>query len=113
MLTATDLQRLLEVFPDVEVTEDKGRRTTFLNTRQELHRLLHVRPFRFRMEIQHLTDNIEDMLTALLRRDILLNTVREEHDADFIVVLNGRESNSCSNLRHHITLHLMLGTEVQ
>ena len=53
------------------------------------------------------------MLTAFLRWDILLNLIGEEHHTNLIIVLYGAEGDGGSNLRHHVTLHLLLGTEIE
>lgn len=53
------------------------------------------------------------MFAATLRRNVLLNAVGEEDNPDFIVVLNGRESQGCGNLSHKVFLHLTLRTEVE
>ena len=53
------------------------------------------------------------MLSALLGRNILLNLVREEHHSNLIVVLNGAECKRCGYFRYHITLHLLLRSEIE
>ena len=65
------------------------------------------------MIIKHLTDNIQDMLTTFLGRDVFLNLIGEKHNTNLIVVLNGAEGDGGSNLRYHITFHLLLGTEIE
>ena len=65
------------------------------------------------MKIKHLTDDIEDMLTTFLGRDVFLNLIREKHDPNLIIVLNSAESDGGGNLSHHITFHLLLRTEIE
>ena len=66
-----------------------------------------------RMEVEHLPDDIQDMLAAFLRWNVLLYPVGKEDDADLIVVLDSRESECSSNLRCHISLRLTHGTEIE
>ena len=65
------------------------------------------------MEVKHLADDVKDVLTSILWRNILLDAVGEEDDTDLVVVLNGREGDRSGDLCGQLTLHLLCRTEVQ
>ena len=48
-----------------------------------------------------------------IQTDIGVNGGTEDQLTDFIIVLNSRECDGGSNLRHHVALHLGLRTKVQ
>lgn len=59
-----------------------------------------------RLEIYNLPDDEKDMFSTLLRRNELLHLIAEEYHANFIVVLDGRESESGGNFGDKLTLYL-------
>ena len=65
------------------------------------------------MEVQHLTDDVQDVLASLLGWNVFLYLVGEEHHPNFVVVLNGTESDCGGYLRHHVALQLSLRAEVE
>ncbi len=98
---------------DVEVAQEEHRRASFHHLRHILHRLRHIRSLALGLELQYLVDDVKDVLASFLRRDIFLNTVREEDDTYLVVVLYGRERQRSSNLSHEGALRLSCSTEVE
>ena len=113
VLAVADGESLGEVVRRIEVAQHESRATALDHARQEFHRQAYVSLPALRLEVEHLADDVENVLAALLRRNILLNLVREEYHANLIVVLNGAESQRGSNLRHHVLLHLHLRAKLQ
>ena len=113
MLAVADGEGLGEVVGRIEVTQHEGRATALDDTREEFHGQLHVGLTALGMEVEHLADDVEDVLAAFLGRDILLYLIGEEDHANLVVVLNGTESQRGGNLRHHVLLQLHLRTELQ
>lgn len=89
MLMIADGKSILKVGFVVEVAEDESSTTASHHLGKELYRHTEVGLKALRLEVEHLTDDEKDMLAAFLRRDVLLNTVREEYNPYFVVVLNG------------------------
>jgi len=113
MLTVGDLHLFGEIFPVIEVTDDKRGAVTLHYACEIGSSHANVRARTFRMEIEHLSDDIQDMLAAILRRNIFLNTVGEEDHADLVVVLDGREGDRRRNLSGQLPFHLLCRTEVE
>jgi hypothetical protein len=63
--------------------------------------------------VEHFSDDIENMFSSFLRRNVLLDTVREEDDTYLVIVLNGTEGECGSNLSSQIALHLLHRTEIE
>ena len=102
-----------EVFAVVEVTDDEGSAVAFHHAGEVGRGHPDVRACALRMEVEHLTDDVKDMLASILWRNILLYTVGEEDDTDLVIVLNGRESDRRSDFCSQLALHLLRSTEVQ
>ena len=113
VLAVADGQRLQEVFPLIEVAQQEGCAAALDGTRQKLHSHTDVRAAAVRLEVNQLADDVQDMLASLFRRDVFFYLVREEDDANLVVVLDGTERQRGSYLRHHVALHLHLRAEVE
>ena len=113
VLVSCDGERLQERMLVEEVAQHKGDAPPLDGSRHILEGICDVRLLTFGLVVEEFANDIQDMFATFLRRNELLNLVREENDADFIVVLNGRESKRGSNLSHHIALELLHGTEVE
>ena len=55
-----------------------------------------------RLELDYLTDDMEQMASSFLRRNELLDLVAEEQGTDLVIVYDGGERQHCSNLRKHV-----------
>ena len=64
-------------------------------------------------KLSHFPNDIENMLSSFLRRNVLLDTVREEDDTYLVIVLNGTEGECGSNLSSQIALYLLHRTEIE
>ena len=106
-------ERVLKVVAAVEVAQHEGRATAFHHFGEELQCLGDIGAAAIGVEVEHLAYDIENVLAALLRRDILLYAVREEYDTYLVVVLYGTESYRCGYLSHHVFLELTGGAEVE
>ena len=106
-------QRILEITFVNKVAQHKGRTAFLQHIRQVLDGTLQIGALTFRLEIKQFTNDIQNMLAALLGRDKFLDTVGKENHADFIIVLNGGKGDCSRNLRHHFFLQLLNGTKVQ
>ena len=120
MLSVADGERMLQLRAVgshvgllVEVAEQECGASALHDLRKEFHSLANIRATAFRLEVEHLANDVEDVLTSFLGRNVFFYAVREEDDANLIVVLNGRERQCGSNLGNHIALHLLRGSEVE
>ena len=80
------------LLPVDKIAQQKSGATAFYNLCEIFHSLPDVCGLALRREIQKFTNDTEDVLAPLLRRNKLLYPVGEENDTDFIIVLDGRES---------------------
>ena len=113
MTTIGNCQLIRVVIGVEEVTQQEDRTTLLDGVRHELYSLSHIGLLTFRFESQQFSNNKENVLSALLRRNELLHPVRKEDDPNFVVVLNGRKRQGGSNLREQVTLSLILCAKVQ
>ena len=97
----------------VEVAQQEGRAPPFHHLREKFNSHRHIGALAVGLEVEHFANDVKDMFAAFFRGNILLDAVGKEHDADFVVVLNGRESQRGGNFGHHIALHLVDGAEVE
>ena len=71
-----------------------------------------VRPLPFRLEKEDFADEAEDVLAAFGRADEFFDPVREEEDADFIVVAGGRKGEDAGDFSRLLSEGLVIGAEV-
>ena len=103
----------MEIVTHKEIAQKESGGTTLLHAGEKLYSLFYIGTFRFWLEIEHLTNDIQNVLTTFLGRDVLLNLIGEEDHTYLIVVLDSTEGEGGRNLCHHIALELLLGTEIQ
>ena len=113
MLLVGNLQGMLVILLVVEVADEEGGAVAFHHAGEVFQGATDVGALALRMEVEHLPDDIEDMLSSLLGRDILLNSVGKEDDTYLVVVLNGTEGQGGSYLGCQVALHLAHRTEVE
>ena len=65
------------------------------------------------VKVEHLSYNIQDVLTSLLWRNILLNAIGEEHHTNLVVVLHCAEGDGSSYLGSHHRLHTLACAEIE
>ena len=107
------LQLVLIVLVIVEVADDESRAMALHHPREVFQGTSDIGTLTLGMKVEHLTNDVEDMLASLLGRDIFLYSVGKEDDTYLVVVLDGTEGKGCSNLGSQVTLHLAHGTEIE
>ena len=113
VLMRRDGERLQEGMLVEEVAQHKGDAPSLDGSCQVLQSVGNVCPLALRFVVEEFANDVEDVLAAFLGRDELLYLVREEDDAYLVVVLDGRKGKCGGNLRHHVALELLDGTEVE
>ena len=113
VLLIGNLKGMLKVLVIEEVADDEGCAMALHHPCEVLQSHTDVGALALRMKIEHLADDVENVLAALLGRDVFLYSVGEEDDTYLIVVLNGTEGQGGCNLGSHVALHLPCGTEVE
>ena len=77
VFSAHDTQRFGVVFPVHEITYQKSRTTLMLSLHQKFYCIFYICPLTLGLEVQKFTDDIHNMFTSLLRRNVLLYLIRE------------------------------------
>ena len=113
VLAIADGERLHEVVAHIEVAEHKGRTSALCHSREEFERATDVGAATLGMKVYQFAYDIQYMLAPLLGRNILLNLVGEEDNANLVVVLYGTERQCGCNLSHHVALSLTLSAKVE
>ena len=113
MFLVGNLQLMLEILMIVEVADYESRAVAFHHAGEIFQGAADVGTLALRLEVEHFPDDIENMLSSFLRRNVLLDTVREEDDTYLVIVLNGTEGECGSNLSSQIALHLLHRTEIE
>ena len=113
MLLVGNLQLMLEILMIVEVADYESCAVAFHHAGEIFQGATDVGTLALRLEVEHFSDDIENMLSSFLRRNVLLYTIREEDDTYLVIVLNGTEGECGSNLSSQIALHLLHRTEIE
>ena len=113
MLLVGNLQLMLKILMIVEVADYESRAVAFHHAGEIFQGAADVGTLALRLEVEHFSDDIENMFSSFLRRNVLLDTVREEDDTYLVIVLNGTEGECGSNLSSQIALHLLHRTEIE
>ena len=113
MFLVGNLQLMLEILMIVEVADYESRAVALHHAGEIFQGATDVGTLALRLEVEHFSDDIENMLSSFLRRNVLLDAVREEDDTYLVIVLNGTEGECGSNLCSQIALHLLHRTEIE
>ena len=97
----------------VEVADYESRAVAFHHAGEIFQGATDIGTLALRLEVEHFSDDIENMLSSFLRRNVLLDAIREEDDTYLVIVLNGTEGECGSNLSSQIALHLLHRTEIE
>jgi hypothetical protein len=98
--------------PDVrEVAKQEYDSPAVQNAAENAERLADARGFGLRLEEQHFSDQAQHMAYPFARWNKTLDTVREVHEANAIVIADGAKSHHCGQLGGNLPLLLAAAAE--
>ena len=112
MAVAGYQQRSLHRVRILHIRDEEGGAATFLCVGEVLQCACDIRSCRLGFERKQFADDMQHVALAFLGRDVFFDFVREEDNAHFIVVLDGREGQCGGNFGHAIALERGHRTEI-
>ena len=112
VLVGANLHLLLKTLVRHKVRDEEGRGAALDGRGQKTQALTDVGAAFCRLEVDDLADDAQDVRTAFLGRDELLDLAAEENDTHLVVVLDGRKRQDGCQFGRQVTLRLALRAEV-